>query len=67
MTQEEIIVWHKYSDEKPFDCCAYLICYMEFDHIEVKIDNYIADNRWDDTDNEDVLGWAYLPKGWKKE
>jgi len=63
MTQTETIVWHKYSDDCPLpkDRCLYLVDYGYLIDVVYWLGALFAHN------DQVILAWAELPKGWKDE
>ena len=60
----EVIVWNKYSDEKPKDGRKYLVDYGGSVSIEIFMPN---SKRFSFDLLCEPIAWAELPKGWKEE
>lgn len=67
-TQQEIITWHKYPDEKPEFSGYYLACIGGVHAVYSEYDGRGWRNPqscW--AGHFTVFAWAYMPTGWKEE
>jgi hypothetical protein len=66
MTQEEVIYWHKYPDDNPNVIAGSNETNLVH-HVEVGIClMWWIDDKWE-WEDEKIIAWAELPKGWKDE
>jgi len=64
--QQEIIIWHKFPDEKPKENKYYFVTYGGDVFEQQTGHDFYSNDSWT-KEYRNVIAWAEMPKGWKED